>query len=78
MGPNGSENFNFQNFKIPQPIFVRTIRKKIQEKFENFRLRFVGGVANFEIFAPIAFTRYKALKCKCPGSWPFKVTHGQM
>ncbi len=36
------EYFNFQNFKNPKRSFVRTIEKKIQEKFETFRLRFVG------------------------------------
>ncbi len=32
-----SQNFNFNNFKN-----LKTIEKKIQEKFENFRLQFVG------------------------------------
>ncbi len=32
-------------FKSPKHNFVRTIRKKIQEKFDKFRLRFVRGVA---------------------------------
>ncbi len=27
-----------QHFKNPRPIFMRTIGKKLQEKFENFRL----------------------------------------
>ena len=39
-------------FQIRKRGFVRTIKKKIQEKFEHFRLRFLGGVA-FWIFAPI-------------------------
>ncbi len=34
-----------QNFKNPKRNFVRTIGKKIQEKLESFRLRFVGKVA---------------------------------
>ncbi len=39
------KNFNFQNFKNPECSFVRTIVKKIQERFESFRLRFVRGAA---------------------------------
>ncbi len=31
-------------------IIVRTIQKKIQEKFENLRLQFVGGVAFWNYF----------------------------
>ncbi len=38
-------NFNFQNFKNPNRSFVKTIRVKIQEKFENFQLWSVGEVA---------------------------------
>ncbi len=37
-------NRKLKILKIPRS-FVRTIGKKIQEKFERFRLRFVGGVA---------------------------------
>ncbi len=39
------ENSYVQNFKNPKSSFVTTSTKKIQEKFENFRLRFVGEVA---------------------------------
>ena len=40
------KNFDFQNFKNPKcNFFARTIGKKMQEKFENFRLRFVEAVA---------------------------------
>ncbi len=39
-----SLNFQFLKFQIPKSIFTRTIDENIiQEKFENFRLRFVGG-----------------------------------
>ncbi len=40
--PIGSHGSNFKN---PKGSFLRNIRKKIQEKFENFRLRILGGVA---------------------------------
>ncbi len=40
--------------KIQNSTFVRPIEKKMQEKFENCRLRFVGGVG-FWIIAPIGF-----------------------
>ncbi len=38
---------NISIFKIKKKTrsFVAAIEKKIQEKFENFRLRFVAGVA---------------------------------
>ena len=37
-----SLKFQFQNFKNHKCSYVTTIRKKIQEKFETFQLRFVG------------------------------------
>ncbi len=36
------QNLNFQIFKNPKRNFVRTIEKKIHEKFENVCLQFVG------------------------------------
>ncbi len=46
--------FQFSKCKNCKECFVITIGRNIQEKFENFTLRFVGEVA-FEIFASILF-----------------------
>ncbi len=45
--------FFFKNVKNPKRSFVRTIEKKMQEKFENFRLRFVGILSVLKILVPI-------------------------
>ncbi len=44
-GKGKKKKFSFQHFKNPQRNFVRTVEKKFQEKFENFWLSFVRGVA---------------------------------
>ncbi len=41
---DGQRTPTWQNFKSPKRRFVRTIGRKIQDKFQNFWLRFVGGV----------------------------------
>ncbi len=45
--------FKFQErtFKNPKGSFMKTTEKKIQEKFDNFRLRYLGGY-RFEPFVP--------------------------
>ncbi len=38
-------NRKLKILKIQNSTFVKTIQKKFQEKFENFRMRFVEGAA---------------------------------
>ncbi len=42
---NFKNSLKIRNSKIQNSNFVMTVEKKFQEKFEIFRLRFVGGVA---------------------------------
>ncbi len=43
--PNATRKLSIFKISKIQRNFVRNIRKKIQEKFDNIRLRFVRGIA---------------------------------